>query len=142
MQDEKIIDLFFQRSEEAINELDQKYGMIFRNLSFNILNNLFNINRPALFYLDILFILAVITIIYLIYKKHYPEATIGITTISTHFDSQYNIARHCLGLYFPIMAITLFINKHKKLKPLFYISFYILEMCLLYFWFDHKYFLV
>ena len=39
MQDEKIIDLFFQRSEEAINELDQKYGKIFRNLSFNILNN-------------------------------------------------------------------------------------------------------
>ena len=46
MQDEKIIDLFFQRSEQAINELDQKYGKIFRNLSFNILNN----------YLDLAFV--------------------------------------------------------------------------------------
>ena len=45
MQDEKIIDLFFQRSEQAINELDQKYGKIFRNLSFNILNNYLDVEE-------------------------------------------------------------------------------------------------
>ncbi len=37
--DEKIIDLFFERSEQGIRELDQKYGKICRNLSYNIVNN-------------------------------------------------------------------------------------------------------
>ena len=39
MDDEKIIDLFFDRSEQAINELDIKYGKFCRRLSYNILNN-------------------------------------------------------------------------------------------------------
>ena len=34
--DEKIIELFFERSEQAIRELDEKYGKIFRSLSYNI----------------------------------------------------------------------------------------------------------
>lgn len=37
--DEKIIALFFQRSERAIQELDTKYGKICHNLSYNILNS-------------------------------------------------------------------------------------------------------
>lgn len=37
--DEKIIELFFDRSEEAIKELDTKYGRLCRKLSHNILNN-------------------------------------------------------------------------------------------------------
>ncbi len=37
--DEKIIDLFFERSEQGIRELDQKYGKICRRLSYNIVNN-------------------------------------------------------------------------------------------------------
>jgi len=32
--DEKIVELFFQRSECVLQELDQKYGKLFRNLSF------------------------------------------------------------------------------------------------------------
>lgn len=39
MEDEKIIDLFFDRSEQAITELDAKYGKFCRNLSRNILND-------------------------------------------------------------------------------------------------------
>lgn len=39
MKDEKIIDLFFDRSENAIKELDLKYGKLFYNLSNNIVNN-------------------------------------------------------------------------------------------------------
>ncbi|MDD6276653.1 MAG: RNA polymerase sigma factor [Clostridia bacterium] len=39
MDDSKIIDLFFQRSEKAIVELSDKYGNICMNLSFNILND-------------------------------------------------------------------------------------------------------
>ena len=39
MEDEKIIDLFFQRSEQAITELDIKYGKFCRKLSGNILND-------------------------------------------------------------------------------------------------------
>lgn len=38
--DKKIIDLFFERSEQGIRELDNKYGKICRNLSYNIVNNL------------------------------------------------------------------------------------------------------
>lgn len=37
--DEKIIDLFFERSEQAIRELDIKYGKICHNLSYNIVNS-------------------------------------------------------------------------------------------------------
>lgn len=37
--DEKIIDLFFARSEQGIRELDIKYGTICHNLSYNIVNN-------------------------------------------------------------------------------------------------------
>ena len=39
MNDEKIIELFFARSEQAIQELDIKYGQICRNFSYNIVNN-------------------------------------------------------------------------------------------------------
>ena len=37
--DEKIIDLFFERSEQGIRELDNKYGAVCHNLSYNIVNN-------------------------------------------------------------------------------------------------------
>ena len=37
--DEKIIDLFFERSEQGVRELDNKYGAICHNLSYNIVNN-------------------------------------------------------------------------------------------------------
>ncbi|MCI9597325.1 MAG: hypothetical protein HFE75_08525 [Firmicutes bacterium] len=37
--DERIIELFFQRSEEAIEELDAKYGTVCRKLSHNILGS-------------------------------------------------------------------------------------------------------
>ena len=39
MTDEQIIDLFFERSEQAISELDDKYGKVLLNLSHNILND-------------------------------------------------------------------------------------------------------
>ncbi len=39
-EDEKIIELFFARSEEAIRELDLKYGSMFLKLSCNIVNSL------------------------------------------------------------------------------------------------------
>ena len=37
--DEKIIEMFFERSEQAVRELDNKYGKICHHLSFNIWNN-------------------------------------------------------------------------------------------------------
>ena len=37
--DEKIIEMFFERSEQAIRELDNKYGKICHNLSYNIVNS-------------------------------------------------------------------------------------------------------
>ena len=37
--DEKIIEMFFERSEQAIRELDIKYGAVCRSLSYNIVNN-------------------------------------------------------------------------------------------------------
>ena len=37
--DEKIIDQFFQCSEQGLRELDIKYGKICHNLSYNIVNN-------------------------------------------------------------------------------------------------------
>lgn len=39
MNDEKIIELFFGRSEQAIKELDEKYGRVCYSVSYNILNN-------------------------------------------------------------------------------------------------------
>lgn len=39
MEDEKIIELFFTRSETAIRELDSKYGKVCYSISYNILNN-------------------------------------------------------------------------------------------------------
>ena len=39
MEDEKIIELFFERSEQGIRELDIKYGKICHKLSYNIVNS-------------------------------------------------------------------------------------------------------
>ena len=39
MNDERIIQLFFERSEQAIRELDSKYGKVFYSVSNNILGN-------------------------------------------------------------------------------------------------------
>ena len=39
MNDDRIIELFFERSDQAIKELDEKYGHIFHSVSCNILNN-------------------------------------------------------------------------------------------------------
>ena len=39
MDDRKIIDLFFERSEQAISQLDQKYGEYCRGVSYNILRS-------------------------------------------------------------------------------------------------------
>lgn len=39
MDDEKIIELFFQRDQQAIRELDIKYGKILHNLSYHIVNS-------------------------------------------------------------------------------------------------------
>ncbi len=39
MDDEAILDLFFQRSEQGIRELDRQYGALCRTLSYNIVNN-------------------------------------------------------------------------------------------------------
>lgn len=39
MEDQKIIDLFFLRSEMAVTELAKKYGMVCKKLAFHILNS-------------------------------------------------------------------------------------------------------
>ena len=39
LKDHKIIDLFFERSEQAITELVDKYGRSIRSVAWNILNN-------------------------------------------------------------------------------------------------------
>ena len=39
MEDEKIIRLFYERSEQAISEINAKYGKICQRVSYNILNN-------------------------------------------------------------------------------------------------------
>ena len=39
MEDEKIIALFWERSEQSIGELDRKYGKICRSLSYHIVND-------------------------------------------------------------------------------------------------------
>lgn len=40
IEDEKIVELFFERSEQAIQELGNKYGKVCRKLSYNIVNNM------------------------------------------------------------------------------------------------------
>lgn len=37
MLDEKIIELFFKWSDQAINELDSKYGKVFHKLSYPVM---------------------------------------------------------------------------------------------------------
>ena len=39
IEDEQIIELFFERSEKGIRELDTKYGKVFHKISYNIVNN-------------------------------------------------------------------------------------------------------
>lgn len=39
MEDEKIVELFFERSEQGIRELDKKYGKVCHNLSYNIVSS-------------------------------------------------------------------------------------------------------
>lgn len=39
MDDERIIELFFERNEQAIKELDRKYGKVCYKVSFNILHS-------------------------------------------------------------------------------------------------------
>ena len=39
MDDSKIIELFFERSEQAIIELSKKYGPVFKKLALNILKS-------------------------------------------------------------------------------------------------------
>lgn len=39
MEDTRIIELFFERDQQAIRELDTKYGKICHKLSYNIVNN-------------------------------------------------------------------------------------------------------
>lgn len=39
MDDDRIIELFFERSEQAIKELDLKYGKVCHKVSYNILHN-------------------------------------------------------------------------------------------------------
>lgn len=39
IEDEKIIEMFFERSEKAIQELDSKYGKVCHSLSYSIVNN-------------------------------------------------------------------------------------------------------
>ena len=39
MDDRKIIELFYERSEQAIIELSEKYGAICNRIAYNILNN-------------------------------------------------------------------------------------------------------
>lgn len=39
LEDKEIIKLFFERSEQAVQELDIKYGNVLQKLSYNIVNN-------------------------------------------------------------------------------------------------------
>lgn len=45
MEDTQIIDLFFARSEQAISELDSKYGKVCHSLSYNILHNTLDVEE-------------------------------------------------------------------------------------------------
>ncbi len=42
MDDSKIVELFFERSEQAISELSKKYGQLCKKVAFNILGNSFD----------------------------------------------------------------------------------------------------
>ncbi|MFR8035091.1 MAG: RNA polymerase subunit sigma, partial [Lachnospiraceae bacterium] len=42
--DEKIIDLFFKRDQQGIREMDNKYGAVCHNLSYNIVKIVRNIS--------------------------------------------------------------------------------------------------
>ena len=39
MEDTRIIEMFFERDQQAIQELDTKYGKVCHKLSYNIVNN-------------------------------------------------------------------------------------------------------
>jgi RNA polymerase sigma-70 factor (ECF subfamily) len=39
MDDEQIVDLYFERNEQAIRETDNKYGRLCNRIAFNVLNN-------------------------------------------------------------------------------------------------------
>ena len=39
MDDERIVEMFFRRSEQGIQELDLKYGKVCRKLSYSIVNS-------------------------------------------------------------------------------------------------------
>ena len=39
MEDEQIVQLFFSRAEQAIQELDRKYGTVFYAIAHRVLNN-------------------------------------------------------------------------------------------------------
>ncbi len=39
MEDEKLVELFLSRNEQAISELDKKHGRLCRSISYNILHN-------------------------------------------------------------------------------------------------------
>lgn len=39
MDDERIIELFFQRDQQGIRELDTKYGPVCHNLSYHLVND-------------------------------------------------------------------------------------------------------
>ena len=39
IEDEKIIEMFFERSEQGIRELDIKYGTVCHNLSYHIVGS-------------------------------------------------------------------------------------------------------
>ena len=45
--DEKIIEMFFERSEQGIRELDIKYGKVFHNLSYHIVRKCVDIALKA-----------------------------------------------------------------------------------------------
>lgn len=49
LDDSKIIDLFFERSEQAIMELSAKYGSTCNKISYNILNNYLDSPWPRVY---------------------------------------------------------------------------------------------
>ena len=44
IEDEKIIEMFFERSEQGIRELDIKYGTVCHNLSYHIVGSRQNLS--------------------------------------------------------------------------------------------------
>lgn len=47
MEDGMIIELFYKRSEDAIYELDAKYGKLCRSIAFNILNDIHDVEESV-----------------------------------------------------------------------------------------------